>query len=449
MSEKSQHEGEFPAGSPAFSRRSFFRRAGLLAGGAALAGATGAGLSHSVGGNTPKAVAAPASATSDTSPSASAADKEFQQFSDRVQSIAVPFNGDHQSGITTPPPPYCTDVALDLQVTRASEVKELLQRFTALGREFAQAGFPSPNGTTAPPADNGVLGAGWQPDAFTLTIGLGDSLFDHRFGFANRKPKGLQAMEPFADDSLVPELTGGDISLQLCANSRDTINHALRMILHDTRGAWALKWKKNGYRNASRPTGTPRNHFGFRDGTVNPDANDTAAMDKYVWTPANGPWAAGGSFQVIRLIEMLTEFWDRITVSEQEGIFGRDRISGAPLTGGDEFTPPNYVNDPKGEVVPLDAHIRLANPRTAETRDQQILRRAYNWDDGIRSNGTLDVGLLFICYQRDLEKQFITIQKCLAGEALADYLRPVGGGYFYCPPGVKNDQDFAGSSLFQ
>lgn len=387
--------------------------------------------------------------TSDTVPEASPAGQSFDRWNHEVNDLIVPFNGPHQPGIVNAPPLYCTTVALNLTITTRRQLRDFLVTVTRLGRSYSRAGFPHPLGITAPPADNGVLGAGWKPDGFTLTIGFGDSLFDKRFGLAGRRPTKLRAMTAFADDTLDPGQTGGDISLQLCANNRDTISHALRMILHQTRGAWRLAWKKNGYRNPSRPSGTPRNHFAFRDGTVNPDIRDPQVMDNLVWTgPGEPNWCQGGSYQVVRSIEMLTEFWDRITVSEQEGIFGRDRVTGAPLTGGDEFTPPRYDQDPKGEVVPLDAHIRLANPRTPETKDQMILRRAYNWDDGVRDNGTLDLGLLFICYQQDLERQFVTIQRRLEGEALADYLRPVGGGYFFCPPGARNDQDFVGSGFF-
>jgi deferrochelatase/peroxidase EfeB len=191
--------------------------------------------------------------------------------------------------------------------------------------------------------------------------------------------------------------------------------------------------------------------LGFKDGTANLDVDDAALMDRHVWVGSGDgepDWAIGGSYQAVRIIRMFVEFWDRTQLIEQENLIGRNKVTGSPLGLDGEFTDPDYAGDPKGERIKLDAHIRLANPRTPQTDENRILRRGFNYSRGFDGAGRLDQGLAFVAYQRSLDKGFLTVQDRLKGEPLEEYILPVGGGFFFVLPGVVGEDRFLGDRLF-
>jgi deferrochelatase/peroxidase EfeB len=362
----------------------------------------------------------------------------------------MPFEGAHQAGILDPAPPHAIFAAFDAIAPSRAELADALQALSERARRLTR-GYDALIGAPGegPTPDSGILGPHVTPDGLTVTIGFGASLFDDRYGLGARKPRVLKPMTTFPDDALVAEECHGDLMLQLCANSEQTLLNALRDLMRATRGALAGRWKIEGFLPVSKEPGAPRILLGFKDGTANPDTGDRGLMDTLVWAKDGEPaWAAGGTYQVVRIIRNRVEFWDRVARSEQELMIGREKSTGAPLGRRKEGEDPDYASDPKGARIPLDSHIRLARPRTAATESQRILRRGFNYSRGLDMSGQLDMGLVFCCFQRDVEQQFETVQKRLAGEPLVDYVVPTGGGYFFVPPGARDSQDWVGSGLF-
>jgi deferrochelatase/peroxidase EfeB len=195
-------------------------------------------------------------------------------------------------------------------------------------------------------------------------------------------------------------------------------------------------WLTRGSRASTQQVGAPpskeglgatgRNLLGFKDGTANPVRDAPGPVDALIWLPAEAGWAAGGSYQVVRLIRMLVEFWDRVSLSEQEGMIGRRRDSGCPLDGTYEFDTPQYARDPTGTL---------------------ILRRPFSYTRGFDTAGNLDMGLIFSCFNADVHRQFAAVQGRLNGEPLEDYVKPFGGGYFLVLPGVRDRNDWYASGL--
>lgn len=414
------------------SRRRLLKGVGALGGALALAG--GCPVAHA---------AKPQSAPGTLSPDA------------RMET--QPFHGLHQAGILTPQQASMMLVAFDVLASDKSELERLFRLLTQR-ITFLTTGGPAPEtpNPRLPPMDSGILGSYIAPDNLTMTVSLGASLFDDRFGLAAQKPKSLQKMVRFPNDSLNAALCHGDLLIQICANTQDTVIHALRDLIKHTPDLLSVRWKREGFisDHAARSKGkeTPVNLLGFKDGTANPNSQDGPLMDRVVWVTADQgepAWAVGGSYQAVRIIQFRVEFWDRTPLKEQQTIFGRDKQSGAPLGMKNEHDVPDYASDPEGNVIALDSHIRLANPRTQETEQNLMMRRGYSYSLGVTNSGQLDMGLLFVCFQHDLEKGFLTVQKRLNGEALEEYVKPIGGGYFFALPGVQDKNGWLAQGLLE
>ncbi|MFE0447563.1 iron uptake transporter deferrochelatase/peroxidase subunit [Streptomyces sp. PDY-4] len=360
---------------------------------------------------------------------------------------AVAFHGAHQAGIATPVQDRLHFAAFDVTTDDRAEFVALLKEWTEAARrmtagrtvgEGAHGGLPE-----APPDDTGEA-LGLEPSRLTLTIGFGPSLFD-RFDLAGRRPEALEELPRFAGDNLDRDRSGGDLCVQACADDPQVAVHAVRNLARIGFGRVVVRWSQLGFGKTSSTTAdtqTPRNLFGFKDGTRNIAGTETDRLDKHVWVgKKDGPdWLAGGSYLVARRIRMHIETWDRTSLQEQEDVFGRDKGEGAPVGRAKER------DEPFLKAMKPDAHVRLAHPDA--NAGATLLRRGYSFTDGTDGLGRLDAGLFFLAYQRDPRTGFIRVQRNLAQDALNEYIQHVGSALFAVPPGVRDQGDWWGRTLF-
>jgi deferrochelatase/peroxidase EfeB len=352
---------------------------------------------------------------------------------------SYPFYGPgHQVGIATEPQRHSVFMTFRLadSASKAS-LQSLLARWSAAASILQQGrpvGTVEPERDVAPPTDTGEA-FGLSPASLTVTIGLGPSLFDGRFGLAPHKPAIFSALPTLNGDTLDPKFTGGELSVQACADDPQVCYHAVRNLARLGRSIVSPSWAVLGFGRASAGPGqqTPRNLMGFKDGTRNVETAEQ--YDEYVWVHGGDqPWMEGGTYQVVRKIRMLLETWDTDRIGNQQRIFGRHKQEGSPLTGTGEMDTPDFAaKDSTGAPVinPL-SHVALA--ARENNGEMMIRRRGYNYTDGLDPNGELNAGLLFISYQND-PRNFIRLQNRLgANDLLNEYIRHIGSAIFAIPP---------------
>ncbi len=368
----------------------------------------------------------------------------------------VPFTGPHQAGIVTPAQDRLHFATWDLTTESRDEVIRLLQAWTAAaarmtaGKPAGEFG-PLSGPYDAPPDDTGEA-LDLPASNLTITIGFGPSFFrtadgTDRFGIADRQPELLQDLPHFPGDMLEEARCGGDLAVQACADDPQVAVHAIRNLARIAFGTASVRWSQLGYgRTSSTSTSqlTPRNLFGFKDGTANLKAEEQAETAKHLWVAADddprADWLAGGSYLVGRRIRMTIETWDRTSLREQEAVTGRTKGEGGPMSGGTEFTEPDFSATGRGGVPLIDpaSHVALAHP--SANGGARMLRRGYNYTDGSDGLGRLDAGLFFLAYVRNPATQYIPMQTKMAQrDLLVEYLRHTGSGLWAVPPGVAGD----------
>lgn len=374
-------------------------------------------------------------------------------------STVYPFFGARQAGVTTPMQEHLQFAAFDmLDGTARFDLENLLRDWSTAAARMTQGLEATAAGALggdpeSPPEDTGEA-LDLPASGLTVTIGFGPRLFESagvdRFEIAAVRPAELEPLPPFADDRLQVGLSDGDLGVQVCADDPQVAFHAIRNLARIAIDRASVRWSLAGFGRTSRTSAeqaTPRNLLGFKDGTANILGDDAAALDEHVWIrPSAEPaWLAGGTYLVVRRIEMLVEDWDREPLSSQQSIVGRTKGTGAPLSGGEEFTTPDFAATVGGkDAIDAASHLRLAHP--SNNNGIRILRRGYNYVGGIHPDGRLDAGLMFLAFQRS-PAQFVAIQQALATDKLNDYIRHVGSAVFAVPPGVS-EGGFVGEALF-
>ncbi len=365
----------------------------------------------------------------------------------------VPFFGVNQAGIATPPPDHFILAAFDVTTSDASLLRSMLNDWTdaahamSLGRTIGETNNPY-----RPPVDSGEAD-GLGPANLTFTIGYGPSLFDERFGLASQRPLSLQELPPFVGDNLNPLESDGDVVMQICSDDPQVNFHAAHTLARLGEGVVSVRYMHIGFGRTSAVTAdqeTTRNLLGFKDGTNNLQVNREANFDHHVWVANDQPsWMAHGSYLVSRKIRVNLELWSANSLDTQEAIIGRAKKSGAPLSGTLEHdTPDLKAQDARRNyVIPSDAHIRVAAP--SQNGGRVILRRGFGFVDGIdQTTGQIACGLHFVCFQRDPQDQFVSIQQNLAvNDALMRYMSHEASVVVACPGGLHVGQRW-GNQLF-
>jgi deferrochelatase/peroxidase EfeB len=390
-----------------------------------------------------------------------------------------PFWGEHQGGILTWPIQHQNYFAtFDLVTTNREEVVKLLKAWTAAAARMTAGETAQPleeglklavppvlQGETLEAPDSGPVAAdtgeaiGMSPSRLTITFGFGPTLFvkdgKDRFGLASRRPEALVDMPKFVGDQLAEGRTGGDISVQACAEDAQVAFHAVRQLARIAEGVAQLRWVQTGF----RPNTGSRHLLGFSvEGMENPSVEDPKVMAKAVWSGSDGPeWMRGGSYVVARRMRFALEHWDHMPTKYQEKAVGGGKYSGNPMMN-PHHPPPGDAGaagdmDDQAESAP--SHLDIVAPHAAT-----MFRRSYSYIDGLnftterwppwRQGLEYDAGMFFICYQRDPRTGFIKLFDMIAKRdfRLNQFWTHEGSGLFACPPGVEKG-GYIGQGLFE
>ncbi|HEY4599224.1 Dyp-type peroxidase [Corynebacterium sp.] len=342
---------------------------------------------------------------------------------DIEEKLTVPFDGARQAGIQTPHQSHGLIVAFDFHNTNSREalrkdLRRLMRVWTPDARKLTQ-------GDAALADLEPELNL--QPGNLTITVGWSPALID-KIGSLDEVPKWVSShtkgLPKFKGDDLDPAFSDGDVVVQMCGEDLTTLSHAMRVLTRGGRDYVKPRWTQRGFVDI-REGQTARNLMGFKDGTVVPRTDEE--FDNAVWDDRNG------TSMIVRRVTFDMPGWEALDRESRENVFGRKAISGAPLTGEDEFDDPdlNAVDSTGLPVIDPKSHVGIT-----AGEGKHMLRRPFNWDGEVNEHG--DSGLIFICFQEDPDTSFTPLQHRLAeNDRLNQWITHTGSGVYWVLPGTE------------
>ncbi len=364
----------------------------------------------------------------------------------------VPFHGAHQAGIATAVQDRLHMAAFDLTSDSKADLVDLLRRWTAAAERMTRGlevveGGAAPAVADAPPDDSGEA-LGLPASRLTLTLGLGAGVFEaggkDRFGLRRRRPSAFVDLPRFARDDLDADRSGGDLVVQACADDPQVAVHAVRNLARLAMGTAAVRWSQLGFGRTSSTTPaeqTPRNLFGFKDGTNNIAGDDADSLRR----ARLGRCCRGPGAGVDRRRQLPGDAAHR----------DADRVLGPDVArrAGGRHRAAQAVRraSRRGRRARRRSTSRSCPPgRTSRSRTRdangghRILRRGYSYVDGSDGLGRLDAGLFFLAYCRDPRTQYVPMQTRMArSDRMAEYFTHVASGLYAVPPGTQPGEYWA------
>ncbi|MFK4189601.1 Dyp-type peroxidase [Streptomyces sparsogenes] len=332
--------------------------------------------------------------------------------------------GRYQAGITLPQPAQRHLLAVVADLVGDGSARPLLA-------ELGEAVRALTKGT-----DARLMGL--PPGDLTVTIGVGPRLVRK----VDPDLPGAKDLPRFSREQIARRARGGDLLVQICADDPLLLPVVAAALLEQAGDRIQERWRQSGSRGANvrvdKDLAAPRNLFGFVDGIVGPHTK--AQQERDLWLAGPAP-VAGGTIAVLRRMELDLPRFAKLSVAEQEAVFGRRRDTGVPLSGGTIASGPDLgAKTPDGRyLVPADAHARRAHSTAVGVG--LMLRRSYSIDGPAP-------GLLFISFQNDIRTFTNTLTRMDNSDALLDFTTTTAGATFLILPGFDEEHPL-GSRLFR